>query len=431
MKSRILTLLTAMTLFAALAVPVRLAAQSQKQPPPRYTVTDLGILGGGTFSWAEGVSNSGWVKGNADTTLPGEPVERAFLWRNGVMTDLGTLGGPNSFTETGGISYSGDIVGAAESSTPDPLNENWCGFNDNLKCLPFLWRNDVGKMIPLPTLGGNNGLATGINNQDEVTGEAENATIDTTCPPFLQIKPVIWKHGRARELPTFPGDPDGVAAAINDWGQVAGNSGNCTDGASSRVLLWQNGRAIDLGNLKGTTNNLSFDINNLAQVVGWSDLPCDTTWHAFLWQKSTGMIDLGTLPGNSWSGAWGINNAGQVVGGSWWDAEGNERAFLWQNGVMTDLNTLIPPDSPLFLWEADGINDWGQIIGVAYQVSTGEMHAFLATPTTRYWEMSERPKVVVPENIRKQLQQRLRVGGPRSRWGQPDRLFGPGTGPTN
>jgi probable HAF family extracellular repeat protein len=410
MKTRILTCITAMTLFAALAVPVRLGAQEQeqKQDLRRYTVIDLGILGGGTFSWAEGVSNNGWVKGRADTTLPGEPVERAFLWRNGVMTDLGTLGGPNSFTETGTVFDSGDVVGAAESSTTDPLNENWCGFNDNLKCLPFLWRNDVRKMIPLPTLGGNNGWAMGINNQDAVTGQVENATTDTTCPPFLQIKPVIWINGHVQELPTLPGDPDGVAAAINDWGQIAGNSGNCTDGASSHALLWQNGRAIDLGNLGGTTNNIGTDINNLAQVIGYSDLPGDTTYDAFLWQKRTGMIDLGTLPGDFGSGALGINNEGQVAGGSW-DAEGNERAFLWQNGVMTDLNTLIPPDSPWFLWEADGINDQGQIVGLAYQSSTGDWHAFLATPTTGYWAIRERPRVVLPENVRKLVQQ-LRRG---------------------
>jgi probable HAF family extracellular repeat protein len=153
-------------------------------------------------------------------------------------------------------------------------------------------------------------------------------------------------------------------------------------------------------------NNEGVDINNLGQVAGSSDLPGDNTGHAFLWQKSTGMIDLGTLPGDFGSDADGINDLGQVVGGSW-DAEGNDRAYLWQNGVMTDLNTLIPPDSPLYLIEASGtINDWGQIAGIALQISTGETHAFLATPTTRYWAISERPKLVLPESVRKLLQQR-------------------------
>jgi len=94
------------------------------------------------------------------------------------------------------------------------------------------------------------------------------------------------------------------------------------------------------------------------------------------------------------------------VGGSW-DALGNERAYLWQNGVMTDLNTLIPPDSPFYLIEATGtINDLGQIAGIALQISTGDVHAFLATPIPGHWELSERPKVVLPETVRKVLQQR-------------------------
>ena len=74
---------------------------------------------------------------------------------------------------------------------------------------------------------------------------------------------------------------------------------------------------------------------------------------------------------------------------------------------MTDLNSLIPSDSPLYLLEATGnINDEGQIAGIALQISTGETHAFLATPTRGNWEISERPRVVVPENVRKLLQQR-------------------------
>jgi len=46
---------------------------------------------------------------------------------------------------------------------------------------------------------------------------------------------------------------------------------------------------------------------------------------------------------------------------------------------MTDLNTLIPPGSPLFLKEAVGINDHGQIAGFGL-LSTGEARGFLLTP---------------------------------------------------
>jgi probable HAF family extracellular repeat protein len=53
------------------------------------------------------------------------------------------------------------------------------------------------------------------------------------------------------------------------------------------------------------------------------------------------------LPGDLLSIANDINSKGQVVGNSC-DVNFNCRAFLWENGVMTDLNALIPPDSPLY-----------------------------------------------------------------------------------
>jgi probable HAF family extracellular repeat protein len=58
----------------------------------------------------------------------------------------------------------------------------------------------------------------------------------------------------------------------------------------------------------------------------------------------------------------------------------NPRAFLWQDGVMTDLNTLIPPGSSLSLQAAQEINDLGQIVGQASDQTTGKNRAFLLVP---------------------------------------------------
>jgi len=134
MKSKTLTCFTAMTLLTVLVAPLQLIAQHA-----RYTVTDLGTLGG-TFSEADGINNRGSVEGTS--TLPGDTTLHAFLWRNGVMTDLGTLGGPNSVASWR-PSESDKVGGRAETSTPDPLGEDFCDLGTHLICLPFLWQKGV------------------------------------------------------------------------------------------------------------------------------------------------------------------------------------------------------------------------------------------------------------------------------------------------
>jgi len=197
---------------------------------------------------------------------------------------------------------------------------------------------------------------------------------------------------------------------------VVGLSGTCGFPSVSlgvHAVLWQNGSAIDLGSFGGVQNNAAFSINNRKQVVGQSDLAGDTITHAFLWQNGV-IKDLGVLlPTDVFSQAQAINDKGQVVGNSC-DAAFNCRPFVWQDGVMTDLNTLIPPDSPLQLTFAANINAEGQITGVALDKNTGETPAFVATPETELSaaQVARNPssQVVLPENVRKLLQHRIRFG---------------------
>src|SRR5712692_7610995 len=126
MKSRTLTCITAIILFAALAIPVQLAAQEQNQQPHRYSVADLGTLGG-TFGEANALNNKAWVVG--DAKLPGDTVRHAFLWRKGLMKNLGTLGGPNSLAAA--LNERGEVTGFSDTSTPDPLTEDFCFFGTN------------------------------------------------------------------------------------------------------------------------------------------------------------------------------------------------------------------------------------------------------------------------------------------------------------
>jgi probable HAF family extracellular repeat protein len=55
------------------------------------------------------------------------------------------------------------------------------------------------------------------------------------------------------------------------------------------------------------------------------------------------------------------------------------RAYLWEDGKMTDLNSLVVGGAQLYLASASGINDAGEIVGLAVD-SSGTPHAFLAVP---------------------------------------------------
>ncbi|MGE5733489.1 MAG: hypothetical protein ACM34E_00245 [Acidobacteriota bacterium] len=54
--------------------------------------------------------------------------------------------------------------------------------------------------------------------------------------------------------------------------------------------------------------------------------------------------------------------------------------MVWHDGVITDLNTVVPTGTSLFLLTAFMVNDRGQVAGFGVDLNTGEVHAFLATP---------------------------------------------------
>jgi probable HAF family extracellular repeat protein len=368
-------------------------ARGQQAPRTQYQINQLGSLGG-TASAGNSINDLGWVAGFSN--LQGDGTTHATLWRNGTPVNLGTLGGPNSAVLWPVKNNRGMIAGVAETPEIDPLNENWScsaffpGDPTHHVCLGFVWQG--GRMRPLPTLGGDNGFATGLNNQGQVVGWAENKVHDPTCnlPQVLQFRAVVWDGHRRRilrELPPLAGDTVTAATAINDSGQVVGISGICANAvggySAAHAVLWQGGTPIDLGNIGGVAWNTPMAINQGGVVVGFANVPDGDPGafnaHAFRWTEGGGMEDLGTLYGDAYSEALGINDDGQIVGLSCTVGFGSCRAFLWEDGVMTDLNALVPGYEGHLVF-ANDINDDGEIAGQTIDAETGDAVAFRGTP---------------------------------------------------
>jgi probable HAF family extracellular repeat protein len=427
---------TLKTLIARFALSATLAlAAAGTAHGAAYTLVNLGAPLGGTASNPASINDLGWVAGSSN--LPGNAAAHAVLWLHGLPFDLGTLGGPSSAVLWPVKNDRGLIAGVSQTANRDPLGETGWSCNAFLPaspntCVGFVWQD--GRMSPLPTLGGNNGFATGANDRGQVVGWAETTLHDPTCaaPQVLQFRAVVYgpRPGQIAPLPAFRGDPDAAATAINDQGQIVGVSGICGNSvgalSAKHAVLWQNGTVTDLGNLGGAGWNTPMAINEAGQIVGFADLPGDDNaqnpnFQAFLWTPERGMQNLQTLPGDALSEGLGINSQGVVVGESIAAGFASTRAFLWQNGRMTDLNTLIPAGSNLYLIDANDINDGGEIAGQAIDQTTGDIVSYVAIPVHQASSGAaapgdeaaagaEVPPVALPDHVRQMLLQRLGLG---------------------
>jgi len=416
MKSTTLTCMIAITLFAALAIPVRLAAQGSldhdyKPKHHHYKPIAIGTFGGPS-SWYDTLSLSdrypgfvdpdgfarvinkhGLMVGWADTSTPvPDPsyclvqttdgcwdsyVAHAFQWKDGIQTDLGSLPGGASSVALW-VNSDGLSVGFAQNGQADPLS----GFPE---LQAVLW-ND-GQIRELGTLGGNQSFAVAVNDRGQVTGGSVNAVADPYSFYYLflegstagtQTRSFVWQNGVMQDIGTL-GGPDAYPSLNNRRGQVAGYSyinsiANSDDGLPTfDPFLWDpEGGMKDLGNFGGDQTASVNGLNDRGEVVGGLWLPGNNQIHPFVWDGHK-LIDMIAPPfGGTGNGeaSW-INDAGEVVGlagiprscpPNSYVAGPMQQAFLWRNGVMTDLGAL--PGSPNS--EGDFINSQSQIVGISW-----------------------------------------------------------------
>ncbi len=303
---------------------------------------------------AKGVNECGDVVGYYSECLIGP--NKAFLWT--ADSGLVTL----------------NLPGAIEAVAEDVSGQRIVGFfndpNDEFGSLAFL--RDGANVIPIIPPGATLSHAHGVNGVGQVVGSSSGASGGQAF---------LWQDGVLTTIgPLEVGAP--TARDLNNSGQIVGYAGNTSHiNPTARAFIWDDLGITMLDAIPGALTSLAQAINENGQVVGYGlfEIP-ELTVHSFIWSDGH-MTDLGTLPGFLRSFALDINDRGTVVGyNSYFDGNINiQHAVIWQNGVMTDLNELIPSGLDLIVKRARAINNNGQIVGRATLDGYAAV-AFLLTP---------------------------------------------------
>jgi probable HAF family extracellular repeat protein len=289
------------SLFAALILACALTAQAAT---PLYSVIDLGTLGGPN-TFANAINNRNQVVGVSDTSTLG--VMHAFLYSNGKMQDLGTFGG--NFSVAIAINNHGQVVG--QSEIPGGVGHVFlysAGYMQDVAFTPVLSNYTRG--------------ANGIYNLGEIVGNYSGPNFSHAF--LYQAGHVIDLTPSIIDIPPSP--RYGIAYDINDLGQVVGLGG-------SHAFLYSNGITKDLGTIPGTDFSEALAINNKGEIVGDSRSSSPAQGVAFIY--SNGVMSR-LNPVGSYAIAYGINNYSQIIGNfltSQW------RACLFSNGNIQTLTT--------------------------------------------------------------------------------------------
>lgn len=271
----------------------------------------------------------------AGSAVAPDASTHAVYWENGVIRDLGLLGGTSAVAT--GIAGGGGTIRVVGTVVLD------------IGVRGFTWENGSHSLVSPNPLDQTTRVYSATQGGDSV-GSLFNAA--------NQLRGGIWSGGGFQEFAALTPTAAAEALAANG-ASAAGYSSGDTFVRHACLFDTAGGPATDLGTLGGT-DSLASDLNAFGltptQVVGESRDAGGTT-RPFFWQAGAGMRDLGTLGGAS-GNAYSIDALGNVVGRSQ-NGTGAMRATFWPlAGAAQDLNSLLLNNaSGVALFEARGIDN--------------------------------------------------------------------------
>jgi probable HAF family extracellular repeat protein len=200
----------------------------------------------GSWSTANGINASDQVVGASAPQPWSWGVTHAFLYTNGGMVDLGTLGGAMSTANA--INDAGLVVGTADTASN----------------LSHAFSYDAGAIHDLGTLGGLTSVANAVNNKDEIVGWADTAA-------GLRHA-YLFKNGKMSDLGTL--GIESAATAINDKGEIVGTFSDGT--GSTHAVIVKGMKMRDLNDLVPADTPVLTNataINDAGQIVAWGPGP--------------------------------------------------------------------------------------------------------------------------------------------------------------
>jgi probable HAF family extracellular repeat protein len=268
----------------------------------RGRAVDLGTLDERGSGTALAINDRGEVVGDNQTYIDGGNT-RAFIWRRGVLTDLGGRGSRSAE----GINNRSEVIGTFYGvEIEDSIHRG------------FVWKR--GRLTDLGTLGGGATFVRDINDRGQIVGTSTTATGEQRA--------FLWRAGRMVNLGTLPGGSGSGATSVNERGQVVGWS--TTAGGATRPVLWHRGRIADLGILTAgeRAGGSAEKISETGVIVGsnWGT----SGYQIFSWRRGHLRSVTGPEPLSS-AGASAVNDLGTITG---WSRPGSdpEHATVWRPG---------------------------------------------------------------------------------------------------